>query len=131
MKKLVLALAVVFTLGMVACGNKEKAENENGEEVPVVEEVVEEGVVTETPQGDLEAAGEEVEAAAADVQNAAAQTTEEVKTKSQSKVQEVKEKAKEAVDNAAEKTADAIDGAAQTVADKAKETADKVKKLKK
>lgn len=134
MKKVVLSLAVVFTLGMVSCGNS----NKDNEQVPddvVIEEVNDTVVNVETPQGEIEAAAAEGAAAVENVGNAAAQSVQDVKNKSSQNVKDAKAKAEEAVNNAADKASDAIDNATQKVEDAAQSAADrmkdKVNKLKK
>lgn len=132
MKKLFLALSVVFALGMVACGSKDKPQDENANGV---EEITDEQVVVEgaqTPQGEVEAAAVDVQQAGEELGEAAAQSAEEVKAKSDSKVQELKDKAVQKVSDAAEKGAqkvsDAAEKGAQKVSDAAKEAAEKLKK---
>lgn len=124
MKKFVLSLAVIFTLGMVSCGNSNKAEEQAPEAAEI--EVIEDTVIT-TPDGEIEAAAIDGAAAVEATGEAAAQTVSDVKEKSNNKVQEAKAKAEQAVSNAADKANEAIDNASAKVEDAAKSAADKMK----
>ena len=96
MKKTVIALSVVFAMGMVACGHSENADNA-GDETVQMEEITDENVMVETPTQEIETGVEAVEQAPqANVEETTEADATTVKEKSESKVQEAKAKAKEA-----------------------------------
>ncbi|MDE6696067.1 MAG: hypothetical protein K2K25_04240 [Muribaculaceae bacterium] len=66
MKKIVLALAVVFSVALVSCGNKNAEAEDTAVAVEAVEEVVEDTVAPDSVVADTVVAAEVAEAPAAE-----------------------------------------------------------------
>lgn len=118
MKKIVLSLSLAVALGMVSCGDSEKATAQDTldalQAMENTEEVVDVNVVSETQptaQQEVEAAEENLQEAAEEAGDVVQTKAESIKEKSAAKVNEFKEKAGEKINEGAKKLQEGIGNA--------------------
>lgn len=131
MKKVFYSMALLATLSLASCGNKQSAEDTSGvQDAVVVEESVTEIVAdsANTPAENLQAAGENVKEAASEAGEAAEGAAAELKQKGKESLEAAKEKGREAVDNAKEKGRAAAATAKEKAAEALQKGADKLRK---
>lgn len=131
MKKVFYSMALLATLSLASCGNKQNADDTAGvQDAVVVEESVTEVMAdtAATPAENLEAAGENAEAALDETGDAVKGAADELKKKGEEGYDAAKEKGRAAVEAAKEKGRAAAANAKEKAADALQKGADKLRK---
>lgn len=134
MKKIALSLAVVFAMGMIACGGSEKKTDDSVD--TQMEELTDSNVVVETPVDSPEVGApaeeaapvEEATAVKEDAKKAAKSSLNDAKDKVKDAAKDVKDAAKDAAQDVKEKATEKAEQIKEAGADAAKKAVDKLKK---